>query len=107
MSAKISKSVVIEPHKRIKNKNVTITTVAKTNKTKMKAKEIKMIGEGLLRKSKPGSKLMIKVLSDKGYFTLKNYSDNIEVILEEIDYVNGREDVGEYTIYKASFYILF
>lgn len=107
MSAKkITKSVVVEPHKRIKNKNVTITTVIKTNKTKFKASEIKMIGEGLLRKAKPGSKLMVKVLSDKGYFQIKGYTESMSVILNEDDYVNGRNDVTEYTIFKASFFIV-
>lgn len=105
MSA-IKKSVVVEPHKRIKNKSVTITTVVKSNKTKFQTKEIKMIGEQLLKRAKKGSKIMVKVLSSQGYFTLKSYDDTFEAILDEDEYLNGRENIGEYKIYKASFFVI-
>ena len=102
----LQKSVVIEPHARIKNKNVTITTLSKTNRTKMTPNEIKMIGEALLRNAKPNSKIMIKVLSNKGFFQIKGYTDGFDVILDENDYINGKEGVEAYTMYKASFYII-
>ena len=107
MSGKFLKSVVNEQHKLIKSKNVQITTIAKSNKKKIKASELRMIGEGLLKKAKKGSRLMVKVLSNnKGYFQLKSYDEGMEAILDPDKYVNGREGIEAYSIYKASFYIL-
>lgn len=106
MSNKLLKSVSVEQHKRIKNKTVTITTIAKANKTKMNTKEIKMVAEGILNKSKSGSKIMIKVLSNLGYFQIKGYDDSLDMILSEEDYLNSRNGAEPYTIYKASFYIM-
>lgn len=104
--SKLLKSVIIEPHQRVKNKTVTITTITKANKTKMNTTEIKMVGESILKKSKPGSKLMIKVLSNLGYFHLKGYDDDMDIILSEQDYLKSRKGPEPYTIYKASFYIM-
>ena len=106
MSGKFLKSVVNEQHKLIKSKNVQITTIAKSNKKKIKASELRMIGEGLLKKAKKGSRLMVKVLSNKGYFQLKSYDEDMGAILDPDKYINGREGIEAYSIYKASFYIL-
>lgn len=81
MSTKLLKSVVIENHKQIKNKKITITTIIKQNKKKMKAKEIKMMAESLIKQT-PNKKIMAKVLTDKGYFTIKNYDQSMDSILE-------------------------
>jgi hypothetical protein len=105
MNNKLIKSVVIEDHKKIKNKKITITTIVKTNKKKLKAKEVKMIAEGLLKQT-PNKKIMVKVLSDKGYFTIKNYDDNMNSILDEDEYINGREGISSYSIYKVSFFVI-
>ena len=106
MSTKLNKSVVTEPHKKIKNKKVTITTISKSNRTKLTSTEIKMIAEGILRRAKPRAKLMVKVLSNKGYFQMKSYDDSMDVILNEDDYINSREGIEAPTIFKASFYII-
>jgi hypothetical protein len=49
---------------------------------------------------------MVKVLSNKGYFQLKSYDEDMGAILNEDKYVSGREGIEAYSIYKASFYIL-
>jgi len=103
---KLQKHVSVEQHKLMKNKTVTTTTVIKSSKKQFKAKEISMIGEALLKKAKKNAKLMIKVLSNQGYFTMKHYDDDMSVVMTEQDYLNGREGIEAYTLYKASFYIL-
>jgi hypothetical protein len=105
MSTKLLKSVVIENHKQIKNKKITITTIIKQNKKKMKAKEIKMMAESLIKQT-PNKKIMAKVLTDKGYFTIKNYDQSMDSILEEDEYINGREGIESYSIYKVSFFVI-
>ena len=99
-----TKSIVMEPHARLK-RNIEITTLHKTNKTKMSYNDIILISKQLIIKN-PNKKLMIKVLSDKGFFNLKGYDDPLSTILNEEEYINGREEITPTYIYKASFYIL-
>ncbi len=48
---------------------------------------------------------MIKCLTEKGYFQLKGYNDDISVILNDDEYFNGREKSEGQQIYKATFYL--
>ena len=98
------KSVVIEGHKRTKS-SVQITTLYKKNRTKMKASDIKTIAEAM-QKANPQKKLMIKVLSEAGYFQLKGYNQANDVILEDDKYIEGAENLKKGCIYKASFYLI-
>ena len=99
-----SKSVVIEKHKRTKAE-VQITTLYKKNKTKMKATDLKKLADAM-QKANPTKKLMTKVLSEGGYFQLKGYDQNTDTILEDEEYINGRETTQKSKIYKASFYLI-
>lgn len=99
-----TRSVITEPHKRL-NRSVQVTTLHKTDKTKMSFNDIKGLAEAL-QKANPKKKLMIKVLSSMGHFQLLNYGDSIDQILTEEEYINGREDIGAESVYKASFYLL-
>ena len=99
-----SKSVVNEMHKRLKT-NMQITTIYKKNKTKMKASDLKKLADAM-QKANPKKKLMIKVLSEAGYFQLKGYDQSTDAILDDDEYINGREKLTKSNIYKASFYLI-
>lgn len=58
-------------------------------------------------KNNSGKKLMIKVETNLGYFTIKHYDDNIDNILNDEDYINGRDDVNNYKFHKVSFYLIY
>lgn len=94
----------VQQHK-ISRKPINITTVVKKNKKRITPEDIKQIGKKLLQNNN-GKKLMIKVLSDKGYLTLKNYDESIDIIDSDIDYINGREEITNYRFFKVSFYII-
>jgi hypothetical protein len=97
------KLVEVSKHKRLK-RSVESITLVKKNKTKISAADIITAGEVLLKKN-PTKKLMIKVLSDKGFFQLKGYNDSIESISTEEEYILGREDIGKTSFYKVTFYL--
>lgn len=98
------RSVVTESHKRLK-RDVNITTIIRKDKAKLNMTNIQKLGARLLDKN-PNKKLMIKVLSSIGYFSLKGYDDPMSKILSEYDNINGREEFNDYSIYKVSFYLL-
>lgn len=93
-----------ETHKRLGHK-MKIITIRKKKKTKMKGEDIYSIAKMLMDKN-PEKKLMIKCLSDKGYFQIKGYQDDLNVILDDDDYFNGRDKKEGAQIYKATFYLL-
>jgi hypothetical protein len=101
----LTKSIITYPHAKQKKRTVTQMTVAKSNKKKMSPDLIKKIGEGLLKKY-VGSQIMVKALTDERWISLKSYSDNMDIILNEADYLNGRKQAEIPQIYKATFYIL-
>ena len=98
------RSVVTEPHKRLK-RDVKITTIIHKDKVKLNMTNIQKLGAKLLTEN-PSKKLMIKVLSSIGFFSLKGYDDPMSKIKNEYDYINGREELNDYSIYKVSFYLL-
>lgn len=106
MSSKFNVSVMEEDHKRLPKK-VKITTITKKNKTTILTEDIKSIAEKMMA-TNPKKRLMIKCLSSNGYFQMKGYDDDLDVILEDDQYFNGREDVEDLKsdIYKVSFYLL-
>lgn len=97
-------SVNEEKHKTLEHK-IKLITVRKKKRTKISGEEIFDLAETLLKKQ-PGKKLMIKCLTEKGYFQLKGYNDDISVILNDDEYFNGREKSEGQKIYKATFYLL-
>jgi len=107
MSNKFNISVVNEKHPRIENKSIKITTITKKNRTKMLIDDVIMVAESMMKQN-PKKKLMIKCLSDSGYFQLKGYSDDLDIILQEEDYFGSREknSVKHSDIYKVSFYLM-
>ncbi len=106
MSSKFNVSVVEEEHKRLK-KPIKITTITKKNKTTILTEDIKTIAEKMMG-SNPKKRLMIKCLSSNGYFQMKGYDDDLDIILEDDQYFNGREDLEDLKsdIYKVSFYLI-
>ncbi len=106
MSSKILTKIEIQKHARTK-KDIRITTIVKKNKSKMTPEEIKAISKKMMEQY-PNKKLAVKVLSANGYFQIKGAHQSIDVILDEDEYINGREtvDTKNYNcIYKASFYL--
>ncbi len=102
----LNSKISVAPHSRIKNTMIKQITITKENRKRMKTDTLKKIAEGLLKKEKnKNARLMIKVLSDEGYFTLKHYDQSIDEILNEQQYLNSRENKNMPQIYKATFYI--
>ena len=99
-----NKFIETSKHKRL-NRQVKTITVVKKDKTQMNVADILLMSGALLDQN-PNKKLMIKVLSDKGFFQLKGYNDSMESIKTEEEYILGREEIGETGIYKVSFYLI-
>ncbi len=106
MTNKFNVSVVNEKHPRISDKTIKITTISKKNEKQMRIDDVLMVAESM-QKQNPKKKLMIKALSDQGYFTLKNYQDELDIILDEEAYFTGKEksDIKHENIFKVSFYL--
>jgi len=99
-----NKNITYEPHKRFK-REMTIVAMSKKSRRKMSIADIIKLSNEMLKQN-PTKQLMIKVLSDKGYFQLKAYNDTMSVIKTEAEYMLGREDSQKYLIFQATFYLL-
>lgn len=100
----ISQSKV--PHKLTK-KTTDVTTIVKKDSSRIYTNDIKKMADNIIQKH-PNKRLMIKVLSEAGYFTLKHFDAPNNVIIDDEDYFNGREDIDVKRgfIYKVSFYMM-
>jgi len=103
MSGIYNKFSEVSKHKRL-NRQVKTITVVKKDKTQMSVADILIMSDTLLEQN-PKKRLMIKVLSDKGFFQLKGYNDSMDSIKTEEEYILGREEIGETGIYKVTFYL--
>ena len=104
MSRKYDINTTTENHKRF-NRKVKITTITRRDKKRIKTDDILMVAESMMKQN-PNKKLMIKCLSDIGYFQLKGADEALDVILGEEEYFNSRADRNHDHIFKASFYLV-
>lgn len=97
-----------EGHKVYKDRQYKVITMVKKNNKKSSLLDIKNIAERI-EKGNPNKKMWIKVLSERGFFTLKSYNESINsIIVGEDDYINGRDeyDLRSMNIYKFSFVLI-
>lgn len=93
------------PHKIDSNKTTKIITGIKENKSNISSEDLKTLAK-MVMKNYSDKKLMIKVETNLGFFTIKHYDDSIDNILNDEDYINGRADVNKYQFHKVSFYLI-
>lgn len=101
----LNKSVKIYDHKKKKNRTIREITLSKSNRTKMTSDTVKQLCDKY-QKSLSDSKIMVKVLTNQGWITLKGYDDDSSVILSEEEYLGAREKKNLPQIYKVSFFII-
>lgn len=102
----LKQNTVMRPHRRLKDVSVKAITISKLNKKRMTGDMVKQIHDGYVKKNKD-AKYTIHAFTDIGWIQLKSYKQDISVIKDEIDYLNGRaaEGVKMPIIYKTTFTI--
>ncbi len=100
-------NIVEQTNKLTKRKVKVLTMVKKKKNNKMSIDNIVTIAHSLTE-LEPNKRMMIKCLTQNGYFTMKAYDDDISVIQDEDQYLRGREknDTMKSDIYKVSFYLM-
>jgi hypothetical protein len=66
---------------------------------------VKKLCENYMNKNE-GSKIMVKAFTSNGWIQLKGYNQESDFILNEEDYLQGREGSTVPLIYKTTFSIL-
>lgn len=105
MTRKYDINTTVENHKRIEGQKVKITTITRRDKKRIKIDDILMVAESMMKQN-PNKKLMIKCLSEVGYFQLKGADEGLDVILGEEEYFNSRANRDHDHIFKVSFYLV-
>lgn len=101
----MNKSVTKYEHPRFKRSTVTEIAISKSNRTKMSADTVKATCDKL-QNQLPNSKIMIRVLTNQRWITIKGYTQDSNVILGEADYLGGRDYSDIPSIYRAHFYVV-
>jgi hypothetical protein len=105
MTRKYDINTTTENHKKYEGRKVRITTITRRDKKRIKTDDLLMVAESMMKQN-PNKKLMIKCLSDVGYFQLKGMDQGLDVILDEEEYFNSKANRKHDHIFKVSFYLI-
>jgi hypothetical protein len=106
MTRKYDINTTTENHKKIAGRKVKITTITRRDKKRIKTDDILMVAESMMKQN-PGKRLMIKCMSDIGYFQLKGEDQGLDAILDEEEYFNSKANRSHDHIFKVSFYLTY